>query len=286
MTVNAKRMTLALFLLAVVAIVLVAAALPLLELQPGIPLPDLGIGPGEEPPPEPVQAITVSFGTLIKIILVIILLVVALYTGYKWRKQVSWKEVLVPALSITMMALIGLAILFAIQGVTIDWEAQTPEVLPPVVYLEGPPLGSVNPNLIWLVWIGLASGLILIGIRIFILTMRRPRSEDAVKREAELAMRALRDGSDIRNVIVRCYLQMSLALQKERGIKLEETMTARDFKRLLEARGIPHDPVRQLTRLFEEARYGHRPSGPEDERIAFDCLNAIVQSGRAARPPS
>jgi hypothetical protein len=105
-----------------------------------------------------------------------------------------------------------------------------------------------------------------------------------VAREAERAIRALQTGSDIQNVIVRCYLQMSQALQKERGIKREAAMTARDFERLLEARGIPHTPVHQLTRLFEAARYGRRSSGPEEEREALDCLNAIVRHSRAARP--
>jgi hypothetical protein len=286
MTVDSKRIALALFFLAAVGVLLIAAALPLLELQPGVPLPDLGIGRGRGLSPEPPPVISISFVTLIKTILIIVLLVMVVHAGYRWRKQISWKEILVPTLCIAVIALIGLAILFALQGVHINFKAQAPEILPPEITIEGPPLGPVSPNLIWLVWIGLAAGLILFGARILFWTTGRSRPEDAVEREAEQAIRALQTGSDIKNVIVRCYLQMSLALQKERGIKLEATMTARDFERLLEARGIPHAPVHQLTRLFEEARYGHRPSGSEDERNAFDCLNAIVQYSRAPMPPS
>ena len=96
-------------------------------------------------------------------------------------------------------------------------------------------------------------------------------------------MQALRTGRDLKNVIVHCYRQMSLALQKEQGIELEETMTAREFERLLEARGIPHDPVHQLTRLFEAARYGFEQPHPGDEQVALDCLNAIVQYSRERR---
>jgi hypothetical protein len=76
---------------------------------------------------------------------------------------------------------------------------------------------------------------------------------------------------------------MSLALKKEQGIELEETMTAREFERLLEARGIPPVPVHQLTQLFEAARYGYRLPTPGDEQTAFDCLNAIVQHAQAVR---
>jgi hypothetical protein len=78
---------------------------------------------------------------------------------------------------------------------------------------------------------------------------------------------------------------MSLALKKEQGIELEETMTAREFERLLEARGIPPAPVHQLTQLFEAARYGYRLPTPGDEQTAFDCLNAIVQHAQAVRKP-
>jgi hypothetical protein len=79
---------------------------------------------------------------------------------------------------------------------------------------------------------------------------------------------------------------MSLALQKEQGIELAATMTARDFERLLEARGVPAAPVHQLTRLFEAARYGRWLPEPSDEQAAFDCLSAIVLYSRERRPPN
>ncbi len=94
--------------------------------------------------------------------------------------------------------------------------------------------------------------------------------------EAERALQALRTGSHLNDVIVRCYIQMSQALQKEQEIELEQTMTAREFEHLLEARGIPYAPVHQLTQLFEAARYGFRQLGQGDEQKAFECLNAIL----------
>jgi len=216
---------------------------------------------------------------------VIILIVAIAYAGFKYRKKIAWREILVPMFFITILALLGLAILFLLQGVKIDFETVTPEILQPEIRFEGPPLGPVTPNLIGLVWIGLAAGLILFGAWIFFRAGKRAQPGDLIKQEAEQAIRDLQTGSDLKSVILRCYLQMSQALLKERGIKLEETMTARDFEGLLEARGIPRDPVRQLTRLFEGARYGFRQPGPEDERQALDCLNAIVQYSRATGQP-
>jgi len=95
---------------------------------------------------------------------------------------------------------------------------------------------------------------------------------------------ALKKGLDFKNVIVQCYQQMSAALQKEQGIELEDTMTAREFEHLLEAKGLPRDPVHQLTQLFEAARYSLQQFTPADEQKAFDCLSVIVQFSHERRP--
>ncbi len=284
MTNDAKRRTLALLLLTIGAAVLIAMGLPYLKFQPSNPLPDLQVTP-EKHTSESAPAVAVSISATAQTIFAIVLLTGTALAGIKYRKKIPWKEILIPAISITVLALIGLVIRFALQGVPLGFSGQPPKILPQVNF-ESPSLGPVNPNLIWLVWIGLAVGMISIGVWILFWSAGRSRPDDPLKREAELAIHALRTGSDIRNVIVRCYLQMSQALQKEQGIKREETMTARDFERLLEARGIPHDPIHQLTGLFEGARYGHRPPGPEDERTAFECLSAIVQYGRVTKPPA
>ena len=75
--------------------------------------------------------------------------------------------------------------------------------------------------------------------------------------EAEKAWQALITGLDLKDVIVKCYRQMSLALEKEQGIERKDFMTTREFENLLEAAGIPHDPIHQLTQLFEAVRYGN-----------------------------
>jgi hypothetical protein len=284
MTDNSKRVALALFALTVLATVLIAAALPQLELRPGIPLPSLTDAEGTVVP-EHVPTISISILTLLKTIFLIIVGAVVVITGVKLRKMVPWREILAPIIAMTALGLVGLYILFSLQNVRIETEIQAPEIIPPEINIAGPELGPVSQNLIWLVWIALAAALILVGVWLFYWSARRIRRVDPVRREAERAIDALKLGSDIKSVIVRCYLQMSQALQKEKGIALEETMTARVFEALLEARGIPPEPIRQLTSLFEEARYGSRPPGPEEERQAFDCLSAIVEYSRGTKPP-
>jgi hypothetical protein len=281
MTAETKRAMLVLFCLTVAAVTLIAAALPQLHLLPAIPLPSLE-GKEELVPEEKVQTISISILTLLKMALGILLIVTAVIAGYKLRKQIPWRKILPSMLFWGALGLIVLYVLFLMQNVQVEADFQAPEIIPPAVNITGPELGPVSPNLIGLVWIALAAAGILAGAGLLYWSARQSRSGDAVLREAELAIQALKTGSDIRSVIVRCYFQMSQALQKERGIELEETMTARDFESLLEARGIPHDPVHNLTRLFEGVRYGRRRSGAEEEQKAVECLTAIVEYSRGS----
>ena len=131
-------------------------------------------------------------------------------------------------------------------------------------------------GLIWLVWLGLAAALAGLGLWLVVRPPARPMP-DPLQLEAERALQALNDGLDLKNVILRCYSQMAQVLKREQGLEMEVAMTAREFERLAEARGVPPAPVHKLTQLFEAARYGHRPPGPGDERQAVDCLTAIVR---------
>ena len=53
-------------------------------------------------------------------------------------------------------------------------------------------------------------------------------------------------------------------------------MTTGEFEELLEEAGVPHDPIHELTRLFEAARYGNWQSNPVDEQKAINSLEAIM----------
>jgi hypothetical protein len=256
--------------------------LPQLELKPGVQLSfqesdRWGITSDRSP------RISISIGTFLKAVLEFILVMVGIYIGYMLLRGVAWKEILAPAFFTAVLTLVVLYILFSLLNVHVEFEPFAPEILPPAVEMESRPIGPGPrfPGLIWLVWGGFAIGFVLLGTWLIRwLTRPAPPAASPLEQEAELAIQALRSGSDLTEVIVRCYLQMSQILQKEQGIELEQTMTAREFEYLLETRGFPPVPVHQLTQLFEAARYGHRKPGQGDEQIAFDCLDTIVQYSR------
>lgn len=279
MTDDAKHKALLFLLLATLALILIAAALPRLELKPGIPLP--GIADAKTAPDaEETSEVMISAGTFVRV-LVIVLAVLAVALGaYAAIKGIPWRDLLVPGLTIALAALIVMAALFALQGVSVEPALEVPEVLPPEVAPAGEPLGPLPDALVWLVALGLAAALALLGTWLVYRRRAGPPAGDALRLEAEHALAALRAGGDLANVIVHCYRQMMVALQEEYGFERGAAMTAREFERLLQARGIPYEPVHQLTRLFEVARYGAQPPGPDDEKRAVECLSAIVQYAR------
>jgi hypothetical protein len=285
-----KGRALTFLLLAAIAIAAIASTLPRLELRPGIPLPGQENSPGTAAI-QPLPDVTISINAVVMAILGITLVLGLVYSLYRLLQGTSWKAILRSTLlfaafvGIFLIIVFALAVLYALIGVQATLEPLQIESLPPVVAAAGPPLGPLPPILIWLVWAGLGTILVLLAIWLIRGNVRPTRDADALSLEAERALRALKTDADFKNAIIRCYWQMSLALQKEQGIQLEETMTAREFERLLEARGFPPLPVRQLTQLFEAARYRNREPGPADHQKAIDCLSAIVQHCRERRKP-
>ena len=69
-------------------------------------------------------------------------------------------------------------------------------------------------------------------------------------------------------------------MRQEQGIERKDFMTTREFENLLETAGVPHDPIHQLTQLFEAVRYGNWQPNPVDEQKAIHCLQAIMLYSR------
>jgi hypothetical protein len=150
----------------------------------------------------------------------------------------------------------------------------------------GGPLAEEPPPLP--AWAGWAAAAALAGLSTLAaawwLNRRRPPLEPmALERlagEAQQALDSLRGGADVEEVIIRCYLAMSRVLEEERRIQRQDSMTPREFERLLLAKGLPANPVRRLTRLFEDVRYGARPPAAREEDLAVLSLTEIVQHVR------
>jgi hypothetical protein len=94
--------------------------------------------------------------------------------------------------------------------------------------------------------------------------------------QAKQALSSLQSGEDVRSVVIRCYEGMSQILEKEKHITRAAAMTPQEFVRLLVQKGLPQAPIKTLTHLFEDVRYGNRPTGKREEDLALLSLSEIA----------
>ncbi len=115
----------------------------------------------------------------------------------------------------------------------------------------------------------------------------REAAGDAIARlgdEAQEAIDALQAGGNIRDTVIRCYIQMTQVLAKERNVRREEAMTPREFEQLLLTKlKLPETPVHRLTSLFEAVRYGDYRPGKREELEAIDSLTAIAAACKSVK---
>jgi hypothetical protein len=142
----------------------------------------------------------------------------------------------------------------------------------------------------WLInLIGILLALFITGVAALIVINRKrlPVNAHPFERLAQKAEGAIHDlyaGKDLRETIIRCYREMSVVLDQERGIRRNETMTTHEFEELLlQGKGLPEGPIHQLTLLFEEVRYGNVQPGEQDETRAIASLSEIVAVMRRKR---
>jgi hypothetical protein len=284
MTGSTKQKTLLLLGLVMLLTVMIAASLPQLELQPGMPLPRFENSRVVVAPVEEEAFAVISISKFILIFFALILTGSMLYVLYRLFKGTDWKFLtsFIPSmLTISLMALsvIFLIMLLPKSSSISPMDLSLPTATPPATA----PLGPVPPLVIWLVGIGLLIITLLLGGWILLSASKPPSTLDVVGLEAEKAWQALKTGLDLKDVVVKCYRQMSLALEKEQGLEREEFMTPREFEKLLEGVGVPQAPIHQLTQLFEAVRYGNWQPNPADEQKAIHCLEAIMLYSRQAQ---
>jgi hypothetical protein len=123
---------------------------------------------------------------------------------------------------------------------------------------------------------------LLIVIAAFFLVRRffthRSPPTGPMRNAAQDAIEALRGGADLKDTVVHCYREMGQVLMKKRGITRTKDMTPREFERSLLPSSLPHEALYQLTRLFEEIRYGNKAPGEKESRNAVRCLTAIIKA--------
>ena len=284
MTGSARRISLIMLGLVMIMTLIIAAGLPQLELQPGMPLPRLENNQVVIPPIDAGRTEGIPVNKFSLILIVLLTAGSMLYMFYKLLRGARWKDITTFILQMLVVSFIISGLIFMIMVLpkskgSIVMEQPLPPPAPPV----RSPLGPVPPALLWLVGISLLVAVILMGIWISRSTSSRATTIDVVGLEAEKAWRELKTGLGLKGVILKCYRQMSLALEKEQGIERKESITTGEFEILLETAGVPRDPTHQLTQLFEAVRYGNWQPGPSDEQNAIHCLEAIIAYSREAR---
>jgi len=285
MTATTKRQTLILLGLMILITMVIAVALPDLELQPGMPLPRLQEGQvvaaasrGED------QFVSIPATNFLLVLIELILAGAILYSLYRVFRGADWKtiaDILRPLLIITGVLVCFVFLILQLPAslesdVQLETFVSTPE---PVA---SSPVDPVPAPLIWLVGIGLLVITVLVGVWLFT-SSRQPSRIDLIGLQAEKARQALKSGAGLKDVIVNCYRQMSLAVKQEQGIERKEFMTTGEFEHVLETAGIPHEPIHQLTRLFDAVRYGNWQPNAVDEQMAIQCLDAIILHTRNGR---
>ena len=104
--------------------------------------------------------------------------------------------------------------------------------------------------------------------------------EELVRRKRVLNVLAksvddLREGMDVRKAIIYCYLQME-AVVEQKGKFDGQNMTPREFKNEVgEIFGVGGEPLEDLVRLFEEARYSTHQLTEDDREEAIGALSSF-----------
>jgi hypothetical protein len=148
----------------------------------------------------------------------------------------------------------------------------------------GDPLEFIPPetpdNMVLAVIFGLAllisSAAIVLYLRFQRKKLKQYQDMDQLATEAQGAAASIQAGEDFKETILRCYYRMSAVVSSERRIQRQNSMTPREFEFALSRLGMPVTPVRNLTRLFEDVRYGSLNKGKRDEELAVLSLMEIV----------
>jgi hypothetical protein len=277
---ESRKRALFLVLLSLALTGLIAAGLSQVTFAPGLPLPSFEDGqvvlPRQGQPP-----LGMGIRPFAAVLVLIVLGASFLAILIRAARGIPWKRLLGGAWSLFWkMAMAAGLVLLVASLLPHSQSAAAGEPLPPPRPLATAPLGPVPPGLVWATAIALGTVLVLLVLRVLLARGRAasgPWVQEVLRARSDLV-----NGGDVREVIIRCYSRMAGALQEERGIEREVSMTAGEFEALLAARGLPRDPVRQLTRLFEAARYSRRAPAPGEERTAISCLDAILEHCRQA----
>ncbi len=277
MTPNQRRIGLFFLCGVLIAVVLLSASLSNLQLHPGLPIPGgRNAGPNFSGFTKDTPTYSPEL-SLVRGLLALLFLGLMIYLPIRLLALINFKRALQWLIVISVL-LILINVLAQIKPTsTSRFSGEAPQAtIPPTGNISVTALGEPPQTFIWIVLGILAIGTGILLFRIFKTSKTPALHTDQLSQEAEVAMHAIRLGEDLREVIIRCYLQMTHVIQTERKVERNIDMTVREFENWLNLKGFPPKPVNQLTRLFERARYDQRALTQEDENTALESLQAIV----------
>lgn len=259
-----------------IALVALAAGLSGLRFQPGRAMPT--VEPQvRNPAPSPWGGWAISLTFLRPVLFFILWVVLPISLVYALFSPRAWRRALGDALTLAGLVVV---LYYLIRSPALSQLMGGSSSLGPAGETSGPTTAAGAGPPVWLAPLFMAA----VFLALALWQARRWRRGRAITvlqrlaRESQAALDQLRGGADLKDVVIRCYQEMSQVLQEQRGIQRQETMTPREFERQLVAAGLPAEPVAQLTRLFERVRYGSQSPGQEAEEAAVACLTAITQA--------
>ncbi len=281
MSPQAKYRTLALIAGVMIALGLLAAGLPGLTLAPGHLFSiDLPPPPAAMPFSGPMLPI---FRWIVALNMIALAIVIVLVIFSRSARQAVLR--ILPAYLIMLLAIYLLIGNLMPQSsgpiASSPIQQRTPsEQLPEGSPVPATPDGVFDPPqwLVVLISLALGAGLALLIWRYRERFKPPPNQLAQLAEEARGALSELESGADLRDAVMRCYVEMGRVVHEQRGIKRDNAMTPREFEQRLAAVGLRDDHIRRLTRLFERVRYSSHAPGEREEREAIDCLRAIAEA--------
>jgi hypothetical protein len=277
-----KYLATAVLIFTIVIVIFLASGISGVEFQPGTLMTTRQDESTFGPPKLPIFSTPIWYYLLMFAIWVVLPVSIVLFIKYPQVRKRTFQ-------GLTYVALYGF-VLFLLSRKTLEGSPELEELEKEIVdttiietqreaseFISSVAQADQNLNIILDVAI-----LIVIAILIWYVYRRfiykPPSTTDQLKAEVEGAIDDIEAGADLRNVIIRCYADMSKILNERRGIQRQQAMTPREFELELQEIGLPHASIQRLTRLFEEVRYGNAELGRTAEQEAIHCLSAIAEA--------
>jgi hypothetical protein len=281
---STRRRILLVFGLTLVFLLILAASLSSLDLKPGQPFIIQKIY--QQPGISGIPTNTNFWSVILKAFQVLITALAIFYTIYMLIDPKRRKRLLTDLVSfgILLLALSLLRQFLANQPKNNLPAEQIPSGLPgaypipagtPSVYIPNAPDNLVTLIAISLGVLGVAAGAIA-WYSIFRFRRSQVTSVELLAAQAEETIEELLAGKNLRETILLCYRRMTEIVAKNRNLPREVSVTSHEFEQSLIARGLPAAPVRDLTHIFEDIRYGDQNAGEEERSRAVSALRIIA----------